>query len=195
MKLSNYLFALVASAALVPTLSQAISVEQISEKSQNSEDAAWKRLKSSKWIRDGKADAPRIVYVISDPNCGWCHRFWDVTRPWVNAGKVQIRHILVGFIQDSSEGRAAAILSAQDQLDALAQNELSIKQGKGGLAPAPVVSAEVEKTLSDNFQLMKDFGFQGTPAIIYADESGDMVTMSGFPGKHLEKVMGSPVPN
>lgn len=195
MKLHNYFFALVASAALVPAISQATFVEQVSEKSQNSEDTAWKRLESAKWIRDGNADAPRIVYVISDPNCIWCHRFWEVTRPWVNAGKVQIRHILVGFIKNSSEGKAASILSAQDQAAALTQNELSIKQGDGGVAEAPVVSADIKKTLADNRQLMRDFGFQGTPAIIYADESGDMVAVSGFPGKHLERVMGSPAPN
>ncbi|MGH8465021.1 MAG: thiol:disulfide interchange protein DsbG, partial [Pseudomonas sp.] len=36
----------------------------------------WAKMEKSNWIADGKADAPRIVYLFSDPNCPYCNMFW-----------------------------------------------------------------------------------------------------------------------
>ncbi|MEI8632915.1 thiol:disulfide interchange protein DsbG [Vibrio sp. PP-XX7] len=66
----------------------------------------WAQLSSATWVRDGKADAPRIIYAFSDANCPYCHRFWEVSRPWVNAGKVQVRYIFVGVIREDSPAEA-----------------------------------------------------------------------------------------
>ncbi len=43
----------------------------------------WAKLEASAWVRDGKADAPRVVYTFSDANCPYCHNFWEAARPWV----------------------------------------------------------------------------------------------------------------
>lgn len=32
-------------------------------------DNVWKNLEKATWIQDGQKNAPRIVYVFSDPNC------------------------------------------------------------------------------------------------------------------------------
>ena len=69
----------------------------------------WTKLEASAWVRDGKADAPRVVYTFSDANCPYCHKFWEAARPWVDAGKVQLRHIMVGVIREDSPAKAAAI--------------------------------------------------------------------------------------
>ncbi len=52
--------------------------------------------------RDGKDNAPKIIYMFSDPNCPYCNRFWQLARPWVDSGKVQIRHIMVGILSHDS---------------------------------------------------------------------------------------------
>ncbi len=65
-------------------------------------EAIWKQLDESTWVADGKARAPRVVYAFSDPNCPYCNRFWEAARPWVDAGKVQLRHIIVGVIRADS---------------------------------------------------------------------------------------------
>lgn len=191
MKIKKIILATAAATALICSASWAAPTKEAAE-SLNIQKTAWKRLESAKWVRDGKEDAPRIVYVITDPNCIWCHRFWEASRPWVDAGKVQIRHILVGIIKNTSEGKAAAILSAPDSSNALKKHELSSKDG--GIGEAKVVPDAIKKTLADNLQLMKDFGFRGTPAIIYSDTNEDMVAVSGFPRDQLEEVMGSPKP-
>src|SRR2546429_3515415 len=52
-----------------------------------------------------------------------CHKFWEAARPWVDAGKVQLRHILVGVIRDDSPAKAAAILQAPDRAAALMEQD------------------------------------------------------------------------
>ncbi len=41
----------------------------------------WQRLESSTWIADGAAEAPRVIYLFSDPNCPFCNMFWKQARP------------------------------------------------------------------------------------------------------------------
>ncbi|MFT3834136.1 MAG: thiol:disulfide interchange protein DsbG [Micropruina sp.] len=69
----------------------------------------WQKLERSTWVRDGKEDAPRIVYAFTDPNCPYCNKFWHAARPWVETGKVQLRHVMVGVIRQDLPGKAAAI--------------------------------------------------------------------------------------
>lgn len=63
----------------------------------------WGKLKDSNWIADGSDKAETIVYAFTDPNCPYCKRFWSDARPWVDAGKVQIRHVIVGTLGESSQ--------------------------------------------------------------------------------------------
>lgn len=77
-------------------------------------DEVWNSLEKSKWIQDGDSKAPKVVYVFSDPNCPYCHTFWKQARPWVDSGKVQLRHIMVGVIRPSSKAQAATLLSAKN---------------------------------------------------------------------------------
>lgn len=44
----------------------------------------------------------------------YCKLFWQQSRPWVDAGKVQIRTLLVGVIKPESPVTAAAILASKD---------------------------------------------------------------------------------
>lgn len=41
----------------------------------------WQKMEQSAWIADGRADAPRVVYLFSDPNCPYCTMFWEQARP------------------------------------------------------------------------------------------------------------------
>lgn len=142
-------------------------------------ERAWAQLESSTWVLDGKADAPRVVYTFSDANCPYCHSFWEAARPWVNAGKVQIRHILVGVIREDSPNKAAAILGAPNRSAALLENESRF--GQGGITPAKSVPANVSKILDDNQMLMMTMGFRGTPGIIVRDEQGALKKYNGMP--------------
>ncbi len=142
-------------------------------------EAMWARLDASTWVQDGKTDAPRIVYTFSDPNCPYCHRFWDAARPWVDSGKVQLRHVIVGVIKADSSTKAAAILGASDRTAALLQNERQF--GNGGIKPAPGVPSDIARQLDANQSLMAELGFRGTPGIVYRDAQGNVGRMNGMP--------------
>ncbi|GAD24653.1 thiol:disulfide interchange protein DsbG [Acidovorax sp. MR-S7] len=151
-------------------------------------DKTWARLESSKWVRDGKADAPRVVYTFSDANCPYCHRFWEAARPWVDAGKVQLRHIMVGIIKEDSPTKAAAILGASDPAAALLENERNFD--KGGIKSAKSVPADVRKILDEHQVLMLETGFRGTPGIVVRE--GDVLKKyNGMPqGTAMNEVLG-----
>lgn len=148
----------------------------------------WSQLENSAWVGDGKADAPRVIYTFSDANCPYCHRFWDAARPWVDAGKVQLRHIMVGVIREDSPGKAAAIIGAKDPSAALLENEHGFD--RGGIKPV-AISADVGRKLEANQALMVELGFQGTPGILFKDAEGNVQRRSGMPqGNDLELMFG-----
>ncbi|MGV6490516.1 thiol:disulfide interchange protein DsbG [Stenotrophomonas rhizophila] len=153
-------------------------------------DRMWNKLDASAWVRDGRADAPRVVYTFSDANCPYCHTFWEAARPWVDSGKVQLRHIMVGVIREDSPAKAAAILTAPNPSAALLENEHGFD--KGGIKPASKLSPEIANKLNANQELMLEMGFQGTPGILFKDDKGMVDRLSGLPqGKDMERVMGA----
>ncbi|MDS1142264.1 thiol:disulfide interchange protein DsbG [Pusillimonas sp. SM2304] len=152
-------------------------------------DQAWAQLESATWVLDGRADAPRIIYTFTDANCPYCHLFWEAARPWVDAGKVQLRHLLVGVIKEDSPTKAAAILGAADPSAALLQNEVKFDQG--GITPAKRVPDNVRQTLDDNQMLMLSMGFRGTPGIDVQGDDGLIEKHSGMPQQGaLAEVLG-----
>ncbi len=149
----------------------------------------WAKLQASAWVADGKADAPRVVYTFSDPNCPYCNRFWQAARPWVESGKVQLRHVMVGVIRADSANKAASILGAASPADALARNERGY--ATGGIAPAATVPERVRAKLAANQELMTALGFHGTPGIVFRDAQGIVQRRSGMPSdKDLSIVLG-----
>jgi len=149
----------------------------------------WKQLESSTWIADGSKNAPRIIYTFTDPNCPYCNKFWNDARPWVSAGKVQLRHVIVAILTDTSAGKAAALLSAQDAQAALTQHEQ--QHASGGVKPLSQVSEKIRAQLDANQKLMQQLGSSATPTIFYKDASGNLQKIQGAPpAEMLVKIMG-----
>ena len=141
-------------------------------------DSAWPLLEKAHWVREGSAEAKRIVYVFTDPNCPYCNAFWQATQPYL--GKhLQVRHILVGILAPSSTGKAARVLAAADPAAALAQHENT--HAAGGIEPLEKIPPEIQRRLMANNQLMFQLGAQATPAIFYKDRQGKVRQMLGMP--------------
>lgn len=149
----------------------------------------WKQLESSTWIADGSKKAPRVIYTLTDPNCPYCNKFWNDARPWIKSGKVQLRHVMVAILMDSSAGKAAALLSAKDPQAALTRHEQ--QHAKGGVKPLSQVSEKIRAQLDANQKLMQQLGASATPTIFYKDASGNLQKMQGAPSAEmLSTIMG-----
>ncbi len=152
-------------------------------------DKSWKQLESSTWIADGGKNAPRVVYTFTDPNCPYCNKFWNDARPWIKAGKVQLRHVMVGILGPTSPGKAAALLTAKDPQAALTQHEL--QRASGGVKPLSSISKEVQDQLDANQQLMQQLGSSATPTIFYKDAGGKLQKVQGAPSaEKLVNILG-----
>ena len=152
-------------------------------------DLTWKKLESSAWVRDGRADAPRVVYAFTDPNCPYCNRFWNDARPWVDSGKVQLRHVMVGILAQSSSAKAAAILGAKDPSAALTRNERD--HASGGIEPVSTIEPAVGNKLMSNEATMRELGTFATPTIYYRDAQGMVRKAEGAPGpQQLAEILG-----
>ena len=149
----------------------------------------WERLEKSHWILDGDADAPRVVYTFTDPNCPYCRQFWEAARPWVEAGEVQLRHIMVGILASNSPAKAASLLGAEDPSAALHAHS------DGGEEIVPTAQArEIEEQVYANNQLFDELGMIATPSTLFRD--GDRVDrVQGLPSdERLVEVMGGEAP-
>src|SRR5215469_1814089 len=88
-------------------------------------------------INEGRSSAP-LLYVFADPNCSFCYRFYQMAEPLVSSGKLQLRWVMVAFLQSTSAAKATAILSARNPLGALHEDEdrFDTAHEAGGIAPA-----------------------------------------------------------
>jgi thiol:disulfide interchange protein DsbG len=153
--------------------------------------AAWKTLEKTDWILDGKKDAPVIVYEFTDPKCPYCHKFRQQAAPWVDAGKVQIRHIVVGILMHDSPAKAATVLGSKDPAAALAYNQTHYSDG--GIDVDEKARQRGEAEMKANNRLMRSLGLRGTPSIYYRRADGGIGLKQGLPPR-MEEVMGSPRP-
>jgi len=167
-------------------------------------DAVWGQVEKSHWIADGSGKAPRIVYVLTDPNCPYCNKLWSDARPWVNAGKVQLRHIMVGILTPTSAGKAAALLTSKDPATALADYEQANMAANAkvmaagrpkpledhGIKPMGKIPAAAQAKLDANEQLMRSLQLRATPALIWRDDNGAVQTRTGAPDSALAAAFG-----
>lgn len=164
----------------------------------------WKQLEGSRWIADGKPNAQRVVYMFTDPNCPYCNKFWSDARPWVDSGKVQIRHVIVGILTPTSQGKAAALLAGKDPAALLAGYERgqaaetarSLASGHahpledGQLKPLDKIPPAVAAQLEANEKLMASLRFDATPAFVWHDDKGQLQMRVGAPDAALATILG-----
>jgi thiol:disulfide interchange protein DsbG len=149
----------------------------------------WNQMENSTWIADGAKTAPKVIYLFSDANCPYCNMFWEQARPWVKAGKVQLRHIMVGVIREDSAAKAATLLADANPETALQKHEQAGKSST--LKAMDKIPADIQAKLDANMKLMDDMGLSATPSIFYKDANGHLQQQQGAPRPEvLAKMMG-----
>jgi thiol:disulfide interchange protein DsbG len=159
---------------------------------------SWDDLERGKWIADGRDDAPRRVYVFMDANCGYCTKLWAASRPWVDAGKVQLRYLMVGVISPTSAGKAAAILADRNpagRFDAYerahAFGAASHAMGNPNVEPLDPIPPALDRVLDDHLRMMVGLSLRGTPGIVYRAPNGQLATRPGLSAGDLPLLFGA----
>ncbi|MCG7577153.1 MULTISPECIES: thiol:disulfide interchange protein DsbG [unclassified Halomonas] len=153
----------------------------------------WALLEESHWIQDGNPDAPRVIYTFTDANCPYCRQLWQQTRPWVEAGKVQLRHIMVGILAPNSPALAATILGAEDPSAALHRHS------EGDELSPSAQPRDIEEQVYDNNQLFEQLGLYATPTSAFQRETDSGTVridrIQGLPSdERFIEMMGSEAP-
>ena len=136
--------------------------------------ALFSRLEQARYIAEGAGGHPaNVLYVFFDPNCYYCHLTWKALQPYEKAG-LQVRWVPVAYQKPSSAGMAAAILLASDPAAALRKNETGYRSASydGAMRALAKVPPAIGQALKENMELMRAFGAQGTPALVWKEKSG-----------------------
>lgn len=147
-----------------------------------------KDLESSTFVVDGKKEGKEF-YVFIDPDCTYCHKLWLESRSFMN--NVNIKWIPVSILSEDSFAKSAQIIQAKDPFLELSNHENSFESTRGisGLDKKEI-SMDTASKIKSNTELMKKMKINGTPAIVYKDDSGNLSIINGAPSVDvLEKIM------
>jgi len=139
-------------------------------------------MKQASWIRDGKS--AHVIYVFFDPNCPYCHKVYEMLRPHVQRGEVELRWVVVGKLTTTSIGKAATILEAKDPTEAFYRNERDFSQATGsfgGIEEEPVPREDTIRRLNTNLALLNRTGFDAVPTLLFRTKDGKADIVRGAP--------------
>jgi len=139
----------------------------------------WQQLDTAKWVLDGDKDAKRIIYTFTDPYCPYCQKLREIADPYIAKGEVQLRHIMVGILQEDSIKKAAAILGADSPEKALQQHIQPADNPTENINEEELANGSL--LVEENNLLMEQLGFMATPTSIYKDEKGHVRLIEGMP--------------
>ncbi len=123
-----------------------------------------------------------------DPNCIYCHKFYEAAKPLIAAGKLRVRYVVVAFLKPSSMPKAAAILGAKDPAAAMAENEKGFDEAteEGGIAPAQHPVPATVSAVENNTKLLSETGEVATPTLLYCNQQGKAILAHGLDKSSLE---------
>lgn len=148
-------------------------------------------IKQATWIRDGKS--AHVIYVFFDPNCPYCHKVYEMLRPQVQRGEVELRWVVTGKLMATSIGKAATMLEAKNPTEAFYRNERGFSQETGnfgGIEEEPLPREETIRQLNANLALLNRTGFDAVPALLFRTKDGKADIIRGAPpAVFLEKLV------
>lgn len=183
--LNTLLLALLPFLAVIPTTGAA----QQPDATQTRADARQRNVSSmladiqqATWIRDGKS--AHVIYVFFDPNCPYCHKVFEMLRPQVQSGAVELRWVPIGKLMLTSLGKAAALLEDKDPTAALYRNERDFSRETGafgGIEEEPLPREDTLRRLNANHALLRRSGNDAVPALLYRTKEGKANLVVGAP--------------
>lgn len=118
----------------------------------------------------GSDKAPAEITVLFDPNCGFCKIMHQLVKPSVEAGELRVRYVPVAILGGDSDRKSAALLTTQEPMKLV---DALVAGTSKELNSDTTVLAKVGR----NTTLMREHGFNGTPAVFYKvkDAEGETI--------------------
>lgn len=131
-------------------------------------------IESSNWVALGDAGAP-IVYSFVDPQCPHCHHMIaDLRKDYIEAGRIQLRIIPVGF-RDETKAQAAFLMASPNPQARF----FSYLDGDESALPA---RTEInQQGVQRNLAIMQTWKFNVTPMSVYRGKDGSVKIVRGRP--------------
>ncbi len=130
------------------------------------------------------------VYVLFDPQCPHCARLWEASEPLL--GKVKFIWVPVAILNAKSAPQGAALLTAPNPKDAMAEHETLLLSNQGGISASAQVPDDVLNSIKRNTVLFSRLGAESVPFIVARNlRTGQVVTQSGaMPTAALAELIG-----
>ncbi len=163
----------------LPLSQSALAVTVPAQNSPRAENNALllQSLSHAHWVAQGTG--PHVLYMIFDPNCPYCHVLFDELQPLIKPMGVTVRYVPVGYLTESSLGKAAAMLEAKDPLAAITKNEREFNMEHYGGLQEILPSSATEKALEKNLAILHATGQSIVPTLIYRSRQGKTVIIRG----------------
>lgn len=109
-----------------------------------------------------------MIAVFMDPNCIFCHLFYESQLSNLKAGKLRMKVIPVGFLKKSSMGKAVAIMTSKQPAKAWAEDEsrFNVAKEEGGIVPAKNLKVPTTQEIMANNHLLAHTGEMATPTVV-----------------------------
>ncbi len=136
-----------------------------------------------------------MIAAFLDPNCIFCHLFYEDVKPELKAGKLRIKVIPVGFLKPSSLPKAVHILSSKNPAQAWAYNEknFNVHAEEGGISPAKNLHTPVTAEIEANTRLLSHTGGVATPTIVYCQKDAKPVLVQGAEPNLLKAIQSGQI--
>ena len=125
--------------------------------------------KSANTVLVGSKTAKAEMTVIYDANCGYCKALHSLVTPAVEAGELRVRYVPVAILGGDSNLKAAGLLAAKDAAAALKTPEVSN-------------DGDLLAKVAANTEMMRKYGFNGTPVVMYMSGAKGSETLNVSPG-------------
>ena len=140
---------------------------------------AWDELEKANYFIEGDENAPNVLYTFTDPFCPYCRKFHESMKPYVDEGRVQLRHLMVGIIREASPAIAATIIGSEDPYAMFLEHMRTIDDG--GIMMDGTAMRRGQSLMRHNQSIMRSLGLSATPATFYKDRNGVVQMIQGAP--------------
>ncbi len=139
--------------------------------------ALWNRLEHATYIQTGSGKT--VIYDFFDPNCLYCAKAFQLERPIADKGQLTVRYVPVGFLTDSSFGRAAAILQARNPREAMENNFMALLRTGHAVISSATATEATHSALRRNERIFIDTGATTLPELVYRLPDGQVKSFRG----------------